>query len=128
MRTSPLFNSKNATKWAFVLVFFVSGASFWQIPYSEVSVPNAFFGISVIAVFLVALFLAFQFGFKKGLIVSGLVLPAVLMARVFVEAILEPTRHNLWPLALMIVLVLGFIVAGAGATLGWLASRLLRKD
>lgn len=113
---------------AFLLCFLAAGIPFWRIPYSEVSVPNAFYGVGVIVVFVAAAVLAYRFGVIEGLRWSGLVLPAVLMARVVVEGVLDPTRHNLWPLALVIALVLGVAVAGAGAALGWLASRLRRRD
>lgn len=111
----------------FLLGFLVAGLPFWRIPYSELTVPDAFYGIGVIVVFVVAAVLACRYGALKGLLCAALVLPAVLMARVIVEGVLEPTRHNLWPLALIIALVLGFAVAGVGAACGWLASRLLRR-
>jgi hypothetical protein len=121
-----MWNSKKVMIGAFLLCFIITGISFWQIPYSNVTLPNSFFGIGVIMVFVVATVLAFQFSFIKGLLVSGLVFPAVLMVRVIVEGIMVPSRHNLWPLALIIAVILGLVVAGTGASLGWLIARLLR--
>ena len=112
---------------AFLLGVLVAGIPFWRIPYSALTVPDAFYGIGVGVVFVVAAVLAYRHGPLKGLLCAALVLPAVLMARVIVEGVLDPTRHNLWPLALAIALVLGLVVAGAGAACGWLASRLLRR-
>jgi hypothetical protein len=112
---------------AFLLGVLVAGIPFWRIPYSGLNVPDAFYGIGVIVVFVAAAVLTYRYGVRKGLLCAALVLPAVLMARVIVEGVLDPTRHNLWPLALVIALVLGFAVAGAGAACGWLASRLLRR-
>ena len=109
-----------------MLCFFIVGIPFWNISYSNVTVPNSFYGIGVIVVFSVATALAFRFNFIKGLFVPGLVFPAALMVRVIVEGIIDPSRHNLWPLALIITLILGLAVAGMGATLGWLAARLFR--
>jgi hypothetical protein len=123
---SGLWDPKKVMIGAFLLCFIIAGTSFWQIPYSNVTMPNSFFGIGVIVVFAVAAALAFQFSFIKGLLVPGLVFPAVLMVRVIVEGVMEPSRHNLWPLALIIAVILGLVVAGTGATLGWLASRLFR--
>lgn len=111
---------------AFLLCVCVVGVPFWSIPYANVSLPNSFFGFGVAVVFAMAAFLAFRFRFAKGLVVAGLVLPTVLMLRVIVEVIMEPTRHNLWPLALVIAMVMGAAVAGAGAALGWLAARPFR--
>lgn len=108
----------------FGLGFLLVGLPFWLIPYSSVTVPNSFFGLGAVTVFAMAAFLGFRAGFWKGLLVAGAVMPAVLMCRVVVEVLLEPTRHNLWPLALMIVLVMGLGLAGFGALLGWLLGRM----
>ena len=110
----------------FLGCFFLAGIPFWQIPYSLVTVPNAFFGFGVVVVFAGAAVLGFRLGVRRGLMVGGAVFPAILMARVLVEGIMDPTRHNLWPLALVIAMVLGLIVAGSGAAVGWLAGRLFR--
>ena len=126
MIKSGLWNPKKVMMGAFLLCFFITGIPFWLIPYSNVTVPNSFFGIGIVAVFFTAAALAFRFGFRKGLAVPGLVFPAVLMVRVVVEGVMDPSRHNLWPLALIIVVILGFVVAGTGATLGWLTSKLYR--
>ena len=50
---------------------------------------------------------------------------AALMLRVVVEGIQDPSRHNLWPLALIIVVVLGVVVAAPGAVVARLLSRVL---
>jgi len=126
MKEDDFQASKKVLFGAFFLCFFVAGIPFWLIPYSKVTVPNSFFGIGAVVVFFMAMVLAFRFGFRKALLVPGLAFPAVLMARVVVEGIMDPSRHNLWPLALIITVLTGLVVAGSGATLGWLASRLLR--
>ena len=110
----------------FLCCFFLAGIPFWQIPYSLVTVPNSFFGFGVVVVFAGAAVLGFRLSIAKGVMVGGSVFPAVLMARVLVEWIMDPTRHNLWPLALVIATVLGLIVAGSGAAAGWLVGRLFR--
>jgi hypothetical protein len=127
MKDASAPDARSALIGAFLLGVLVAGIPFWRIPYSALTVPDAFYGIGVVVVFVVAAVLAYRYGALKGLLCATLVLPAVLMARVIVEGVLDPTRHNLWPLALVIALVLGFAVAGAGAACGWLASRLLRR-
>jgi hypothetical protein len=107
----------------FVLGFLVVGVPFWLIPYSSVTVPNSFFGLGAVTVFVLAAFLGFRVGFWKGLLVAGAVMPSVLMCRVVVEALVEPTRHNLWPLALMIVVVMAIGLAGIGSLLGWVVAK-----
>lgn len=126
MGKSDLWNPQKVMVGSFLLCFFVAGIPVWLIPYSSLNVPDAFYGLGVVTVFFMALILSFRFGIRKGLVVPGLVFPAVLMIRVVVEGIMDPGRHNLWPLALVIVAVLGFAVAGAGAALGWLGARIFR--
>lgn len=125
---SNLWSQQKVTIGAFLLCFFIVGIPFWKIPYSNVSLPNAFFGVGVLAVFVVAALLcvSFRFSFRRGLVVPGAAYPAALMIRVVVEGAMEPSRHNLWPLALIIAVLLGVVVAGSGALLGWLTARLLR--
>jgi len=118
------WSPKRLTTGTFLLSFFLVGIPFWQIPYSQLTVPHAFFGFGIVVVFSAAAFLGFRFGFMKGLLLPGLVFPAVLMARVMVEGIMDPSRHNLWPLALIIAAVLGLVVAGLGSALGYLAARM----
>ena len=123
---SHRFSPKSLAVVVFLGCFFLAGILFWQIPYSLVTVPNSFFGFGVVVVFAGAAVLGFRLGIAKGVMVGGVVFPAILMARVLVEGIMDPTRHNLWPLALAIAMVLGLIVAGSGAAVGWLAGRIFR--
>lgn len=118
--------SRRALAGAFVLCLLVAGIPFWRIPYSEVNVPDAFYGIGLLAVFAFAALLraSGRAGFGKSLLIPGLVLPAVLMVRVIVEGVIDPTRHNLWPLVVVIVLVMGFAASGSGALVGWLLTPL----
>lgn len=121
-------SAKKVSIGAFLLCFFIVGVPFWNIPYANVSLPNSFFGIGVTVVFTtsVLLSLVFRFSFRRSTAVPALAFPAALMARVVVEATIEPSRHNLWPLALIIAVLMGFVVAGAGALLGWLSARVFR--
>jgi len=128
MASRTVWSKKQVSIGAFLLCFLVVGVPFWSIPYSKVTVPNSFYGLGVLAVFVAATLLCsrFRFSFRRGLAVPALAFPAALMARVVVEGLMDPSRHNLWPLALIIAMVLGVVVAGSGALLGWLAVRLLR--
>ena len=126
MQNNSRYSPKTLPLGVFLCCFLLAGLPFWQIPYSSVTVPNSFFGFGVVVVFAGAAVLGFRLGVAKGVMVGAAVFPAVLMARVLVEGIMEPTRHNLWPLALIIAMVLGLIVAGLGAAVGRLAGRLLK--
>lgn len=108
---------------AFVAVFLAVGVPYWLVPYNK-TIPNAVIAIGVTAVVLVAAILAFR-GLKlaKALVVPGLAVPAAAMARVFVEGVLDPTSHNLWPFEIVIAALLGLAAALPGALLGWLLAR-----
>jgi hypothetical protein len=49
------------------------------------------------------------------------------MVRVVRETSVDPTSHNLWPFEIVIASGLGFPAAFAGAVLGWLLVRAVRK-
>ena len=113
---------------AFLLSFLISGIPFWRASYAELSVPNSFFGIGTAAVLLCAALLCFRFQFslRRSILLSASVFPAVYAVRVMIDTFSDPSHHNLWPLALMIAMVTGAIVATAGALPAWLLARLLR--
>jgi len=121
-------DSRKVRMIAFAVCFFAAGVPFWMIPYSQVTVPNGFFGLGLVVVVVVAAVLGmlFRTRFIWSVLIPGLALPAALMARVIVEGVIDPTRHNLWPLALVIALVLGLAVATPGAVVGWLLARTSR--
>lgn len=121
-------SASRAVAIAFVLTFLAVGIPFWSIPYSKLNVPDGFYGFGLVVAFAAAAALCatMKTTFKRAWLVVGLAVPAVLMARVIVEGILDPTRHNLWPLALMISAGLGLIVSCAGALVGLALARILR--
>lgn len=51
MATASHPDSRRALAGGFVLCFLVAGVPFWRIPYSEVNVPDAFYGIGLLTVF-----------------------------------------------------------------------------
>lgn len=50
--------------------------------------------------------------------------PAAVVVRIIVEGIMDPTKHNLWPLVVIISTIVGYAVAVPGAILGHLFGRL----
>ncbi|MFN0304661.1 MAG: hypothetical protein ACKVQU_30380 [Burkholderiales bacterium] len=44
--------------------------------------------------------------------------PAAVMVRIVVEGFMDPTKHNLWPLVIMIAAVVGYVVALPGTLIG----------
>ena len=112
----------------FLLSFFAAGIPFWLIPYPQLTVPDGFFSIGLAVVFAVAALLCMtsRAGFGMSVLVPAAALPAALMVRVMVEGLLDPTRHNLWPLALVIALFLGLLVSAGGAVIGYPLARVRR--
>lgn len=117
--------SKPVQAGVFLVCLLAVGVPFWSIPYAGVNVPNAFYGPGLLVVALAPLVLV-RFagaGFARSLLIPALAPAAALMLRVIVEGIQDPSRHNLWPVALVIVLVLGVAVAAPGAFAGRLMAR-----
>jgi membrane-associated protease RseP (regulator of RpoE activity) len=121
MRSTPLHI-------AFVVVFFVMGLPYWRIPYSSASLPNSLWGPAMLVVLAapVAVLVLSNNTFARTSGVIGLAVPAMVMARVVVEAFQNPTTHNLWPFELVIASALGLAVASVGSLAGLVIARLLK--
>jgi asparagine N-glycosylation enzyme membrane subunit Stt3 len=114
---------------AFVIGFFTIGFPYWQIPYSKVSLPDTLYGAGLLVIGILA-FAACAFGKARLLtviLVVGAAVPAAILARVIVEAVKDPTSHNLWPLELIIAAVVGIVCSSAGALIGSLPSFFSRR-
>lgn len=113
---------------AFLIAFFAVGIGYWQIPYSEVSLPNSLYGIGLAIVLLVSLALRLVSAatFLQTISAVGLAVPAMVMARVVVETSRDPTSHNLWPFEIIIASGVGLAVAFVGALLGGLLVRFFK--
>lgn len=109
----------------FLACLLAVGVPFWRLPYAGVNVPDGFYGPGLLVVAIAPLLLMrfARAGFARSLLIPALAPAAALMLRVIVEGLQDPTRHNLWPLALIIVLVMGVLVAAPGAVVGRLLSR-----
>jgi hypothetical protein len=121
MRSTPLHI-------AFVVVFFVMGLPYWRIPYSSASLPNSLWGPAMLVVLAapVAVLVLSKNTFARTSGVIGLAVPAMVMARVVVEAFQNPTTHNLWPFELVIASAVGLVVASVGSLAGLVIARLLK--
>ena len=60
----------------------------------------------------------------KAIVAAGGSIPAVVMTRVVVDGLRDPTSHNLWPFEVVIAVVVGLAVAGTGVLIGMLVARL----
>jgi len=105
---------------AFVIAFVGVGFSYWQLGYSQVSLPDALYGPGLVAVFVVALMVR-AFGLAKFWVAWMLIaatVPAAVMARIAFETASDPTSHNLWPFEVVIAAGVGLLAALGGALLG----------
>lgn len=117
---------KGSMKVWFLLALLGVGIPFWLIPYVDVMVPNSFFGPGLVLVWALAFYLraSGRAGFVYALNLMAMPIPAALMLRVVVEVLVEPARHNLWPLVLALCLVMGYAVSLTAVIAGHLVRRM----
>ena len=106
--------------------FLCVGIPYWRVPYSDVNLPNALMGPGLVLVGVAAFWVhaAGAASFLKSFLVVGAAVPAAVLARVIVEAVRDPSSHNLWPLEVVIAGVVGLTCALIGASAGGLVRRL----
>lgn len=110
---------------AFAGAFFIIGLPYWQIPYSQASLPSDIWGPGLFAVVALAAIprIVSATRFWPTFLVVGAAVPAAVFARVVVEILSDPTSHNLWPLEIILSAAPGFLAAAAGALVGGLLVR-----
>jgi hypothetical protein len=111
---------------AFAASFLAIGLRYWALPYNRLSLPSALVGPGLIVVGVSALLLR-TFGvasLRRITMVIGASVPCAVLARVIIDALKDPTSHNLWPLEVIIALVIGIPVALGGSTAGAVIARL----
>jgi hypothetical protein len=128
-RTNMKLHSAILLALCFVAAFFAIGLPYWQVPYSQVSLPNTLYGFGLCAVLVLSMLLRF-FGkphFLATVAAMGFAAPAVVMFRIARETAVDPTSHNLWPFEVVIAGFVGFAVALAGALFGSFVALLIRR-
>lgn len=107
------------------LCVLVLGLPYWQIPYNKLSLPNALLTPGLALVFASALLLRLCSisRFWRVTLWIGSTAVLVVVARVVVDGLRNPTSHNLWPLEVMIAAAIGVGAAGVGAVIGSIAAR-----
>ena len=113
----------------FALAFFAVGVPYWLIPYKKLNLPDALLGAELVVVFVVAALARMYSGksFMRVVMVMGSAVPAVVMARVVVDGMLDYSAHNLWPFEVVIAILVGGAVAVAGTLAGSVVLWLSRK-
>ncbi|MCZ7556191.1 MAG: hypothetical protein M5R41_07310 [Bacteroidia bacterium] len=114
---------------AFALSVLSSGLPYWVVPYSQVSLPTTLIAPGLlVAAFAAMLLVTLRKAFwLSSVLLIGSALPFLVLLRVIVEAIMDPTSHNLWPFELIIAALLGLLTAGVGAVAGWFVVRLRER-
>ena len=105
---------------AFVIGLVAVGVPYWQVAYSQVSLPDTLYGFGLLAVAILAA-AARAFGkarIARVILIAGAVVPAAVLARIVVEAAKDPTSHNLWPLEIIIATLVGLVCSSAGTLIG----------
>jgi hypothetical protein len=77
---------------AFIAGFFCVGILYWQVAYSQVSLPDALYGFGLLAVSILAA-AARAFGkarIARVILIAGAAVPAAVLARVVVEVAKRP--------------------------------------
>jgi hypothetical protein len=97
------------------------GLKYWLLPYGAFNLPGALVGPGLV-VTGIASAAAGGLGaakFLSGAIIFGSAAPTVVMIRVIIDCIPDPTRHNLWPFEVAIAYGVGLPWALGGAVIGW---------
>lgn len=113
----------------FAISFLAVGVPYWQVPYSKAELPTALGWLGVFFMLLLSALplILRKSSFLKTVVVLGLVIPAVVTARVIVETSADPTSHNLWPLELVLAAFISFPIALFGALCGFVIASFCSK-
>lgn len=109
---------------AFFCAFLTVGLPYWQIPYAQVSLPNAIWGWPLLIVIALAAVLRAACGtrFWSAALVVGASVPAAVLARIVYDTASDPTSHNLWPFEIILAAGPGLLAGVMGALVGGLLS------
>ena len=110
--------------WAFAGSLLAVGLPYWQIPYAQVSLPNAVWGLPLVVVACLAALpgIVSATRFWLTTLVVGASVPAAVLVRVIYDTWSDPTSHNLWPFEIILAAGPGLLAALVGALAGKLWS------
>ena len=105
---------------AFFGSFFVVGASYWPIPYAQISLPNAVWGLPLVVVAALAALpsVLSSARFWPSALIVGASVPAAVLARVIYDTSSNPNSHNLWPFEIILATGPGLLAGVSGALVG----------
>lgn len=120
-------------KWILIFGFaasaFAVGVPYFLTAYRELNLPSALYGPGL-CVLVAAAALTFVYGattFWKNVLIIGAAIPAIIMLRVVVDTIADPTSHNLWPFEIVIGSLVAAPCAFTGSVMGWIIVKLCRR-
>lgn len=109
--------------------FLAIGIPYWQVPYHNLTLPNALLTPWLLVAMAAALLLCFTrtAPFWLAAPMLTLVVLAVVIVRIKLDTAHDHTSHNLWPFEVMIALAVGLACALPVAIIGGIAGTLLPK-
>ena len=110
---------------AFAGSFLAVGVPYWQIPYAQVSLPGAVWGVGLVLVAGLAALPRILCATRlwPTTLIVGASVPAAVLARVVYDTASDPTSHNLWPFEIILAAGPGLAAAFIGAFAGGLFAR-----
>ena len=110
---------------AFAGSFLAVGFRYWQIPYAQVSLPDAVWGVALVLVAGLAALPRILYATRlwRTTLIVGASVPAAVLARVVYDTASDPTSHNLWPFEIILAAGPGLAAAFIGAFAGGLFAR-----
>jgi len=104
----------------FMVSFLALAMPYWQIPYSQIALPNSLLGPGALITCALAMFLRLEprRKFAEVILACGGAFPAVVLSRIIYDVAFDASSHNLWPFEIVIAILLGLIVSAAGAAVG----------
>ncbi|GAC1380452.1 MAG: hypothetical protein NVS3B3_22930 [Aquirhabdus sp.] len=104
---------------AFLTTFLVVGIPYWQIPYSQLSLPTSIYGLGLWLIFIFAALLRFSHAsISQSFMIVGLSVPAMALVRITLDLYQDPISHNLWPFEIIIGAAIGIGIAFGGMLIG----------
>jgi len=114
---------------AFALCFFVGGWSCWRGSYQQY-LETGFNWQTFLLPAGAAVGLSWLVGARivPSALAVGIAFPAIIMTRVALDCLQDPTNHNLWPFELAIAFFLGMVTAFPAAAIGGLLRRMTHRS
>lgn len=113
----------------FSAAFLATGIPWWTVPCNHFTLSHPLAILGCLAFVCIAAWVAgwTPLGLGRGGLVVGGAVPCAVLTRVVVEALRDPTSHNLWPFEVVLAGLVGFGLAYAAGLLGLLCRRLLKE-